>query len=989
MSLLACFAYRCNLRNLWIALVLLIPVVADSQTQYVNPFVGTAGHGHTFPGASRPFGMVQLSPDTRLTGWDSCAGYHHSDDIIYGFSHTHLSGTGIPDYADILFMPTIGDVALSAFVDDHPDKGYASPFSHKEETARPGYYSVRLKDGNIFAEMTVTNRVGFHRYTFPPGDRANIILDLQHRDRVLDSSLRIVDATHIEGFRRSTGWAKDQIVYFVAEFSQPFSSSGISEDGKPAIPAKDRRGTDIKAFFTFDTRNKPPILVKVALSSVSIDGARRNLAAELPHWDFDRIKAEADLSWNRELNRIQIKGGTAAQQTIFYTALYHAMLAPNVFMDIDGQFRGLDFKTHTAQGFTNYTVFSLWDTFRAAHPLYAIIDQKRSTDFIRTFLAQYEHGGRLPVWELAANETDTMIGYHAVPVIVDAAMKGIGGFDRGKAFAAMKHSAELRRDGLAAYVDHGYISTEDERESVSKTLEYAYDDWCIAQMARALGRQDDYRLFIQRGQFYRNVFDSEIGFMRPRRNGGWLAPFDPREVNSNFTEANSWQYTFFVPQDISGLIELMGGKSRFVRKLDEMFSADSRTTGRDQADITGLIGQYAHGNEPSHHMAYLYNYAGQPWKTQHRVRQIMDEFYTAEPDGLIGNEDCGQMSAWYVFSTAGLYPVTPGQPSYAIGTPLFPEIRFNLESGRSFTIKARGVSAKNFYIQSATLNGRPYRRSYLLHRDLMDGGELIFQMGPRPNQNWGNGDSDAPVSAISDSRLVAGPIIDAPSQIFRDRMTISLTPRTPGDRIYFTTDGTKPNSTSQVYRAPFTIAENITVKAIALNQSNQASIATTATFHKLPHDWSIKYLSRYSPQYTGGGDLALIDGIRGNTNFTTGAWQGFQGQDFTAVIDLGKVRDIKRLGAGFLQDVGPWIWMPRRVQFETSIDGQAFTEAAVIENDLSDQDWRVTIRDLVKTIPNRQARYVRVTAQNYGRIPGWHPGHGGQAWIFIDEIIIE
>ena len=982
-------AHHCKRRNLRIVLLLLLPVFASAQqnpTRFVDPFIGTGGHGHTFPGASLPFGMVQLSPDTRLTGWDSCSGYHYSDNVIYGFSHTHLSGTGIPDYGDILLMPTVGPVSLEALIDGKPERGYASPFNHKDETARPGYYSVRLHDGGILAEMTATTRVGFHRYTFPESDRGNIIVDLTHRDRVLDSYLRIVDATHIEGFRRSTGWAKDQIVYFVAEFSQPFLAAGIAKDGKISS-AKDAQGTNIKAFFTFATQRPNPILIKVALSAVSIDGARRNLFAEAPEWDFDKIKTDADRVWSRELNRIQVQGGTESQRKTFYTALYHAMLTPNVFMDVDGQFRGTDLKIHQARGFTNYTVFSLWDTFRAEHPLFALIDQKRDRDFIKTFLAQYEYGGRLPVWELAANETDTMIGYHAVPVIADAVAKGISGFDRKQALAAMKHSADLRWNGLEAYIKRGYISMEDERESVSKTLEYAYDDWCIAEMAKTLGHTNDYHRFIKRAQFYRNVFDPATGFMRPRRNGGWLTPFDPREVNSNFTEANSWQYTFFVPQDVSGLIELMGGKDNFARKLDEMFKTDSRTTGREQADITGMIGQYAHGNEPSHHMAYLFDYAGQPWKTQQRVRQIMDEFYTAAPDGLIGNEDCGQMSAWYVFSAAGFYPVTPGQASYAIGTPLFPELRFNLENGRSFVIKARGISAKNFYIQSATLNGRPYRRSYLLHRDLMNGGQLVFQMAPRPNPSWGA--ADVPVSQIVTDTFVPAPIIEAPEQVFRTTTAVSLRSQAPGAQVRFTTDGTDPGLTSQTYLAPFAIDRTTTVKAIAVNQNNEASLTATATFHKLPHDWSIKYLSHYNPQYTAGGDLGLIDGIRGDANFTTGSWQGYQGQDFAAIVDLGKIQDVSRLGAGFLQDVGPWIWMPRRVRFETSIDGQAYTTATVIENELSDKEWRAMIKDLVTSIPTRKARYVRITAENYGRIPDWHPGHGEQAFIFIDEIIIE
>ena len=976
--------------------LLFLPLAASAQrdaAQYVDPFIGTGGNGHTFPGATMPFGMVQLSPDTRLTGWDGCSGYHYSDNIIYGFSHTHLSGTGISDYGDILLMPMAGEPNLDALVNGSTDKGYASSFNHRNEKAWPGYYSVLLDDGNIKAELTTTNRVGFHRYTFPKASPRSIILDLVHRDQVLDSYLRIIDATHIEGYRRSTGWAKDQIVYFVAEFSQPFGFE-IALDGKLDGRLKQARGKSIKAVFDVPA-NRGPLLVKVAISSVSVEGARRNLVAELPGWSFDGVVQRARAGWNRELNRIEASGGTEDQVKTFYTALYHTMVAPNLFMDVDGQFRGRDLQTHTARGFTNYSVFSLWDTFRAAHPLYTIIEQKRTTDFINTFLAQYEHGGRLPVWELAGNETDTMIGYHAVPVIADAAVKGITGFDREKAFVAMKHSAGLKHFGLGAYMDRGYISMEDERESVSKTLEYAYDDWCIAEMARLLGHEDDYRRFIQRAQFYRNVFDPEAGFARPRKNGGWLKPFDPREVDFNFTEANSWQYSFFVPQDVSGLIELLGGKEKFARKLDELFTTDSKTTGREQADITGLIGQYAHGNEPSHHMAYLYNYVGQPWKTQQRVRQIMDHFYLAEPAGLIGNEDCGQMSAWYVMSAAGFYPVTPGQPSYAIGTPLFPELRFNLENGKSFAVKARDVSAQNIYIQSATLNGWPYRHSYLLHKDLMNGGKLIFQMGPRPNMVWGSDIADIPTSYISAARgqkpetLVPVPLIEAPANTFKDQMEVLIRARARDERLYFTTDGSPPDTSSPVFRKPLVIRNTTTVKAIAVGSNGAKSLITSAVFQKIPHDWSIRLFSRYSSQYAAGGDLALIDGIRGNRNFSTGAWQGYQGQDFVAVIDLGRVQEVRKLAAGFLQDAGSWIWMPRRVEFELSSDGQNFTRAALIANDVPDREYGVSLRDFLQTIPPQRARYVRIKAVNYGQIPDWHPGKGGQAWIFVDEIVIE
>ncbi len=968
---------------LWIVFV---PALGQKKfTNFVDPFIGTGGTGHTFPGATLPFGMVQLSPDTRLTGWEGCSGYHYSDNVIYGFSHTHLSGTGISDYGDILFMPTSGAIRLNALDGESTLGGYASRFSHANETARAGYYSVKLDDEDIFVELSVTKRAGLHRYTFSNPENANVILDLAHRDKVLDSYLRIVDSTRLEGYRRSESWARDQIVYFVAEFSQPFISSGIAIDEKIVAGVSEAQGESIKSVFRFTADG--PILLKVGISAVSIEGARKNLKAELDHWDFEQVRREANEAWERELSKIQVKGGTEDQLKNFYTALYHAMIAPNLFMDVDSQYRGRDFKIHTANGFTNYTVFSLWDTFRAAHPLYTIIGQKRTVDFINTFLVQYEQGGRLPVWELAANETDTMIGYHAVSVIADAAVKGIKGFDREQAFAAMKHSAELKHFGLADYIRRGYISMEDERESVSKTLEYAYDDWCIAVMALLLGQEEDYRKFLQRAQYYKNVFDSESGFMRPRKNGGWLSPFDPREVDFNFTEANSWQYSFFVPHDLNGLIRLMGGKERFARKLDDLFAAESKTTGREQPDITGLIGQYAHGNEPSHHMAYLYNYVNQPWKTQQRVRQIMDEFYLPQPDGLIGNEDCGQLSAWYVLSAAGFYPVTPGSTVYVIGTPLFPELRFNLENGRNFKVRARGVSAQNIYIQSATLNGVPYSKSYLHHSDFMKGGELVFIMGSRPNTAWGSADSDVPVSEIAEHLLVPVPVISASAAVFKDQLEIKI--ETGDLRVYYTTDNSEPDENSPRYLQPFVIDETTNIRAAAFKEAGKTSIAATASYHRIPHDWTVKVFSKRSSQYQGGGDLGLVDGIRGNNNFSTGAWQGYQGQNFEAIVDLGAAREVSRLGAGFLQDIRSWIWLPVRLEVELSSDGKGFSKVLTVENDVSDKDYDVVLKDFVRSIPSQQARYVKVRAIGYGKIPSWHPGHGGNSWVFIDEIIIE
>ncbi|HET6979151.1 MAG TPA: GH92 family glycosyl hydrolase [Pyrinomonadaceae bacterium] len=948
--------------------LLILPIHVFAQrdlTPYVNPFIGTGGHGHTFPGAIVPFGMVQLSPDTRLTGWDGCSGYHYSDSKIYGFSHTHLSGTGISDYGDILLMPTLG-------------KEPSGRFQHRNETATPGYYSVKLDDDAIFVELTTTARVGFHRYTFPKTEAATIRIDLGHRDKVIDSDLRITSDTTIVGWRRSQAWAKDQVVYFAAEFSQPFTSYRWIND-------------HLRTNLRFDARGGAPILVKVGISSVDIEGALKNLHAELNHWDFDKVRSDAAAAWNRELNKIAVNGGTNAQLTNFYTAMYHAMTAPNLFMDVDGRYRGRDFKIHKAADFSNYTVFSLWDTFRAAHPLYNIIDQKRSRDFIRTFLTQYEQGGRLPVWELAANETDTMIGYHAVSVIADAAVKGIDGFELNKAFEAMKHSAEFRQHrGLGAYIDHGFIAMEEERESVSKVLEYAYDDWCIAEVARMLGKTEDYERYSARAQSYKNVFDSATGFMRPRSNGNWLDPFDPREVTFGFTEANSWQYTFFAPQDVSGLIALMGGRRRFAERLDQLFAADSRTTGREQVDITGLIGQYAHGNEPSHHMAYLYNYVSQPWKTQARVRQIMDQFYKPDPDGLIGNEDCGQMSAWYVLSAAGFYPVTPGSAIYAIGSPLFPEMRFNLENGNSFVVRAVGMSENNIYIQSATLNGRPYNKSFLMHRDLMAGGELVFRMGPRPNLRWGTGTGNEPVSRIAGREIVPVPVIKGAGQTFIRRQEISLAPI--GDtpvKLYYTLDGSQPSIHSRRFEKSFFIDADTTVKALAVAPDGRRSLIVSASYHRMPHAWKLSLQSNYSSQYTGGGELALIDGIRGTTNWSGGAWQGYQGRDLVAVLDLGEAQTVSRIGAGFLQDIGSWIWMPSRVEVELSKDGETFGPAFSIANDVSVKMEGVVTKEFVIPITPQTARYVRIRAVNFGKILAWHPGSGGDAWIFADEIVVE
>jgi len=948
-------------------------------TQYVNPMIGTGGHGHTYPGAVVPHGMVQLSPDTRLEGWDGCSGYHYSDNYIYGFTHTHLSGTGCSDYGDILLMPMSGTPS--------PDnKVYGSSFSHSNEKASPGYYAVKLDDDDINVELTTTERVGLHKYSFTKAGNANIILDLKHRDEVIESSLQIINDHTITGMRRSKAWAEDQYIYFAIEFSKPFTNSGIWHDDKALMDGRSEEGKNLKAWFQFINMDKPTIMAKVAISGVSIEGAQRNLKTEMPGWDFEKVKASAQQKWNAELSRIEVKSDDQKKLHIFYTALYHTMVVPNINMDVDGQYRGRDNKIHTAKGFTNYSVFSLWDTYRGAHPLYTIIDRQRTLDYIQSFLVQYQEGGRLPVWELSSNETDCMIGYHSVPVIVDAYMKGIDGFDTKLALEAMKKSATWNHLGLPALMDHGFLQVDDEHESVSKTLEYAYDDWCIAQFAKQLNDAPGYETFIKRAQSYKNLLDLQTGFMRPRKNGNWISPFDPREVNNNFTEANSWQYSFYTPQDIDGYLGMTGGRKKLEEKLDKLFSENSQTTGRDQSDISGLIGQYAHGNEPSHHIIYLYNFAGAAHKTQEKVHQVMNEMYHDAPDGLAGNEDCGQMSAWYVLSAMGFYPVTPGTADYIIGTPLFEEVVIHLENGKTFSIKGDRVDDKNFYVQSASLNDKPYTRSSLSYSDIVRGGALKFNMGSEPSAFGAN---DFPATSIKDNLIVLNPIIDGGEMSFKGNKTVRIYSNQEDANYYYTTDGSLPTKASKKYVQPLSINTTTVVKAITVTKKGEASYVTTATYFETPHNWSIKLNTAFEHEFDGGGNEALIDGIKGSADWRKGNWQGYQKVDLDAVIDMQEMKTVSKFAGEFLQDTRSWIVVPRQIIIEVSTDGKQFTKVYSGENYLPIEDMNVQVKDIEASFTPVAARYVRIKAIQYGPLPAWHESAGQPTHMFVDELDIK
>lgn len=955
----------------------------NSPTDLVNTFIGTGGHGHTYPGASMPFGMMQLSPDTRLDGWDGCGGYHYTDNIIFGFSHTHLSGTGVSDYGDILFMPTTGELKFHNGTETEGDLGYSAHFSHSTEEARPGYYKVHLEEPDIDVELTVSERSGIHRYNFNGNGPRQVLIDLAHRDMVLESSIKLVNENEVEGMRRSKAWAEDQLVYFVARSDRPITGLAIQSDGK-AIDADFAVGTDIKAAMLFDPEESSELNLKVGISATSLEAARENLEAEIGAKSFDEVAQSAETAWAKELGRIEIKGGTQEEQRIFYSALYHSYLAPNLFSNVDGSYRGTDLKTHQGKG-KQYTVFSLWDTFRGTHPLFTITQRERTQEFLNTFLRQYEVGGQLPVWELAGNYTGCMIGYHSIPVIVDAYFKGITDFDEEQMLEAMLASAEQDHLGLDAYKKHGYISSDAESESVSKTLEYAYDDWCIAIYAEAIGKQDIVSRYFERAQSYKNLYDPSNGFLHARLNGSWSGPFVPSEVNFNYTEANAWQYNFFTPQDVNGHIELMGGGGNFVKQLDALFSAESATTGREQVDITGLIGQYAHGNEPSHHMAYLYSYVGKPWKTQELVRRIMRNLYADAPDGLSGNEDCGQMSSWYVLSAMGFYPVTPGSDIYVLGSPLFDEASINLENGKQFTIKAVNNASGNVYIGSAKLNGHKLDRSFIQHEEIMAGGLLEFEMSNEPNYERGVAAENRPVARIAKEHgIVPAPFLVSAGRTFTDSMLVI-----PGSALKEVQFMQRRSGEKEFKKWEQTVlTENDSIWIYAEVPDGKKSMPVLGVFHRMDDKRQLELLSSYANEYNAGGRNALVDGLRGGDDFRTGMWQGYR-EDLELVVDLGEEMPISQVYLSCLQDVKSWIWMPKEVSVAISSDGEHFLELGSATPKTADNLYGGTHEDIGLSFPPTKTRYVRVQAAQYGVCPPWHIGADGESWLFVDEVLIQ
>lgn len=758
------------MRRFSLALLISWPTLlfAQNPVQYVKPIIGTQKMGHTYPGATVPFGMVQLSPETDTLPYEMngkynpdvykyCAGYQYTDKTIVGFSHTHFSGTGHSDLGDFLIMPTVGKLQLNPGTADKPESGYRSRFSHENETVEAAYYKVKLDEDNILAELTASNRVGFHQYTFPQSDQAHIILDLMagiynYGNKNVWTFVRVENDSLITGYRQTSGWARTRTVYFAMTFSKPFKKYGHQNNTNDVYKGFYRKfdqttnfpemaGRQIRAWFDFSTQAGEKIKIKFALSPVSTEGALLNLRTEIPGWDFEAVKKNGQEQWNKELSKVAVKATSEDDMVNFYTALYHTYLSPTTYMDVDGGYRGLDQLNHKAEGFTNYTTFSLWDTYRALHPLFNILQPQRNADMVRSMLEHYNQSVHkmLPVWSHYANENWCMIGYHSVSVIADAIMKGnIKGFDANKALEACANTARYKKyDGLEYYMQLGYIPEDKNSSSVSKTLEYAYDDWCIAQVAKKLGRTDLYDEFIKRSLNYRNVYDAGTGFMRPKMSdGNFRKEFDVLSTHGQgYIEGNAWNYSLYVPQYPAEMIAMMGGKKQFTGHLDSLFTMhlpDEFFAETEDITRDGIIGNYVHGNEPAHHAAYLYNWTDAPWKTQERVRMILKKMYKPTSDGLGGNDDCGQMSAWYIFSSLGFYPVCPGSTEYALGSPAIQSASLQLENGKTFQVEAVNQSDANVYVRKVELNGKPFTKRFITHDDIMNGGKIVFYMDRKP-----------------------------------------------------------------------------------------------------------------------------------------------------------------------------------------------------------------------------------------------------------------
>jgi predicted alpha-1,2-mannosidase len=961
--------YFLKLRYCLFILSFITKAQATTYTALVNPFIGTGGHGHTYPGPSMPFGMIQVGPDTRLEGWDGCSGYHYSDTVVYGFSHTHLSGTGIGDYCDVLFTPTINSFSFNKL-------NIASSFSKSKEQASIGYYSTYLNRYKTKVSLTSSTRSALHKYQFPTTENAYVHIDLTHRDPLLKCHLEWVDDHTIRGYRYSKGWAQQQRIYFYAVFDHAMEGYALKAGNDTSIhwhtaQQKITLQNVNQAILSFGKVGT--LLVKVGISAVSMDGAKRNLQSEIPAFDFMRLVQQQINTWDSVLSKIEVTGGTHDEQVIFYTALYHSFLNPNTYQDVDGAYLGRDFKIHKSAT-PYFSVFSLWDTYRATHPLLALIDRKNTYAFVHTFLTQYQQGGLLPIWELAANETYCMIGNHSIPVIADALLKGIP-MDTAQVLKAMIQAVNRKQFGIDLYAQQKGLFADQESESVSKTLEYAFDDACIARVAKAIGKDSIAHQYELRAQSWKNVFDGK--FMRARSNGGWWTPFNPYEVNNNYTEANAWQYRFYVPQDMKSLKKYLGGANALEQALDELFTASTDLKGRGQADITGLIGQYAHGNEPSHHMAFLYHYTHHPLKSSYYTQRIMKALYHNAPDGLSGNEDCGQMSSWYVMSAMGLYDIAPGVDNqYLLTQPLFDKITIHLENNKELIIAKEDQDR-------ITFNGKENTSASIAFDAIKNGGLLIHPLEMDTTMDY----PAYPHSMTYQASLIAMPSIQCKNP-FKDSSLVTITHIDTAATLYYCIKTAAAKKVFIKYEKPFYINTTSTIEAYAI-VGNQHSDTCTSKAHKTVINYTVSYTHPYLNSYTGGGKEALVDGLFGAVDFRLNtAWQGFQDTDMECIIDLKQTKSIQSIGLNCLQDVRAWVFFSPEVSYYKSDDGVHWTALGSVKSKIANTPEAKAIQ-CYTLATKTNTHYIKIVAKNAGLLPSWHEGKENPSILFMDEVIIK
>ena len=984
---------------------------SERPIDFVDPMIGTDGTGHTFPGATTPFGMVQLSPSNDFKGWAWCSGYHYSDSILKGFAHNHISGAGLSGLGDILLMPTVGKPIVNSGSEELPETGYRSRFSHENESASPGYYRVFLKDYNITVELTASSRVGFHRYIFSDSEEGNVIIDPTHGldESIIRTDLEFISASELRGCKYSAGDDGLNTVYFYAKFSEPSIKRGIAVNDVIDQNKSEASSENTKAFLSFNMDENESIEVKVAISHVSYEGAKKNYDAEAKGVDFDKALMRARNMWKEKLNKFQIKGLNKRDESVFYTSLYHSFISPNLISDVDGRYV-IDGEQSQSDE-PHYSNFSTWDTYRALHPLFCIVEHEHNKRFVNSLSSRHhKQNVGLPIWELLGYDNKCMIGYNAVAPMVEAVLKDIQGIDPEEVYEAVKSAANntsvekssivYGRNGMKKYKKLHYVPAE-VNASVSKTTEQNYYDWAIARLAKKLGKTEDANLFKARSLGYRNLFRADKELLWPKyASRKWREMDSTRwyDYEMNYVSGNAWGYSSYVPHDIEGLVDLIGGRDAFGKWLDKIFTDTTQLGGAPHVDISGFIGKYGHGDEPSHHMPYLYNHALQPWKGQVLVRKIMNDFYTDKPDGLVNNEDLGQMSAWYIFSALGFYPVNPAALVYEIGSPKVEEATINLENGKTFKVVAHNNNKQNVYIQSAILNGKRLEKTYITHSQIMNGGKLEFVMDKEPNKNWANYSAASSKSKVQlEDKSKIAQVLPAPydsneKSVFHDKLKIRLSCKDRDPQIYYTLNGTDPNSGSKRYTEPFYLTKTTRLKAIAIDEKQNRGIPMDRSYYKTidlnGNDSDVEVSLAAAPVSGHETGQNLVDGELETTYQGDKNWSVWNGNDMELLIDFGKKKIIESLTASYLDHTVLWIFPPKAIRVYTSTDGQDFNCIARKEEISSSPTFNPFIKRPSLKFSPVQTRFLKVEMENYGEIPKWHKGGGQSARLYVGEIFV-